>query len=502
MYLYVLCNNKNYTNLQPKGWGIKPIKMTGVIFNNYKNIHSFFWRMPLQFYNTLTRKKEPFTPLRKGIVHMYNCGPTVYNYAHIGNFRSYVCADILKRYLLYKGYKVLQVINITDIDDKIIRDSQKEKTPLKEFTERYTQAFFEDVHTLNILKAEHYPKATEHINEMVALIQKLLEKEIAYKTDDGIYFNIAKFSEYGKLAKLNIGKTKKAQRVAADEYDKENAQDFALWKFWDEKDGNIFWQTLFGKGHPGWHIECSAMSMKYLGEQFDIHTGGIDLIFPHHENEIAQAEAVTGKQFVKYWLHNDYILVDGKKMSKSLDNFYTLRDLLAKSYKPMAIRYLLLSSNYRQQLNFTLGGIDAAAAAVQRYQDFYRSVCNASGAAEHSDIGILIADAQQKFENAMDDDLETSAALAAVFEFIHAVNKIEIGKKDAEKIKVFMHAVDSVLGLLEKEEIPADIIYLAQQREKARKEKNWQESDRLRNEINAKGYAVDDAKEGFIVKKI
>lgn len=464
--------------------------------------------MPLQFYNTLSRKKEIFKPLQKGIVHMYNCGPTVYNYAHIGNFRSYVCADILKRYLLYKGFKVVQIVNITDIDDKIIRDSQKEKTPLKEFTERYTRAFFDDIKTLNILSAEHYPKATEHINEIVALIHILLKKGIAYKTEDGIYFDIAKFPQYGKLAKIDFTQTKKASRVAADEYDRGNARDFALWKFWTEKDGNIFWETLGGKGRPGWHIECSAMSMKYLGVQFDIHTGGIDLIFPHHENEIAQAEAATEKRFVQYWLHNDYILVDGKKMSKSFGNFYTLRDLLAKGYKPMAIRYLLLSSNYRQQLNFTLSGLDAAASAVQRYQECYdrvKRVAEEKPALE--EVGIIIAEALEKFENAMDDDLETATALSACFTCIHEVNKLlegnKLGKADARKVQVFFESIDKVFGLLVKEEhIPAEILYLAQQREIARKEKNWQESDRLRNEIKAKGYSIDDSKNGFVLKKI
>ncbi len=463
--------------------------------------------MALQFYNTLTRKKEVFKPLHKGLVHMYNCGPTVYNFAHVGNFRSYVCADILKRYLVYKRYKVLQVINITDVEDKIIRDSQKEKISLKEFTEKYTKAFFEDIEMLNILKAEHYPKATEHINEMIVLIQTLLTKGIAYKTEDGIYFNIAKFPKYGKLAKLNQEQTKKATRIAADEYDKENAQDFALWKFWDEKDGNIFWETPLGKGRPGWHIECSAMSIKYLGEQFDIHTGGVDLIFPHHENEIAQAEAVTGKPFVYYWLHNDYILIDGKKMSKSVGNFYTLRDLLAKGYKPMAIRYLLLSSNYRQQLNFTLQGIDAAASAVHRYQECYDKVKRITATKPSmQELDVLLADAQQKFEVAMDDDLETATALSAVFTCIHEINKLleqdKVGAVDAKKIQVFFESVDAVLALLSSEAIPADILYLAEQRETARKQKNWKESDRLRDEIKAKGYSIDDSKDGFVLKKL
>jgi cysteinyl-tRNA synthetase len=402
----------------------------------------------------------------------------------------------------------MQVINITDIDDKIIRDSQKEHLSLKEFTEQYAKAFFDDIKTLNILAAEHYPKATEHMNEMVALIHQLLNKGIAYTTEEGIYFNIAKFQHYGKLAKIDVTQAKKASRVAADEYEKENARDFALWKFWDEKDGPIFWETPFGKGRPGWHIECSAMSMKYLGEQFDIHTGGIDLIFPHHENEIAQAEAVTEKKFVNYWLHNDYILVDGKKMSKSLGNFYTLRDVLAKGYKPMAIRYLLLSSNYRQQLNFTFQGLDAAASAVQRYQDCYERVKRiTSDIPSSKEIDVLLVEAQQKFETAMDDDLETATALSAVFSCIHEINKCieesKLGKSDAKKVQVFFESVDAVLGLLTKEEqIPADVLYLGQQRESARKAKNWKDSDRLRDEIKAKGYSIDDSKNGFVIKKI
>jgi len=464
--------------------------------------------MPLQFYNTATRSKQPFVPLRDNIVKMYNCGPTVYNFAHIGNFRAYVCSDILKRYLQYKGYKVHQVMNITDVEDKIIRDSQKEQLGLKEFTEKYTQAFFEDLETLNISKPEHFPKATEHINEMVALIQTLLEKEIAYKTEDGIYFNIRKFPHYGKLSKIIVEQTQTGKRIKGDEYDKENIQDFALWKFWDEKDGDIFWETEIGKGRPGWHIECSAMSMKWLGEQFDIHTGGIDLIFPHHENEIAQSEACTGKEFVKYWLHNDYILVDGKKMSKSLGNFYTLRDLLNKGYKPVAIRYLLLSSNYRQQLNFTLSGLDAAASAVQRYQELYdamKTITNESE--ENKDVDVLIVDAEAKFTEALDDDLEVSRALAAVFDFIHEVNKKnenkELGKTDVKKILTFVNSLDTVLGLLQEEEkIPADVLYLAQQRDAARKAKNWAESDTLRDAIAAKGYRIADTKDGFVVKKI
>jgi len=467
--------------------------------------------MALNFYNTLTRKKEEFKPIKKGLVHMYNCGPTVYNYAHIGNFRAFVCSDILRKYLKYKGFKVMQVMNLTDVDDKIIRDCQKEGIGWKEFTERYTKAFFEDMDALNISKAEHYPKATEHINEMLDLIKNLLDKKIAYKADDGIYFSVAKFKEYGKLSGIKLDKMETGKRISTDEYDKESAHDFALWKFWTEKDGDVFWKTELGKGRPGWHIECSAMSMKYLGKQIDIHTGGIDLIFPHHENEIAQSEAYSGKKpFVKYWLHNDYILVDGKKMSKSLGNFFTLRDLLAKGYKPTAIRYVLLSSHYRQQLNFTLSGLDGAVNALRRYNDFYQKIKGLVGKGsqeEHPEVEVLIADAQQRFEDAMDDDLETSRALAAVFEFIHEVNKLEMNKdldkNDAEKIVVFMDEIDSVLGLLIKEEnVPADVLYLAKQREEARKKKDWEKSDSLREEIKEKGYIVEDGKEGFSLKKV
>ncbi len=465
--------------------------------------------MALQFFNTLTRKKELFKPLQEGIVHMYNCGPTVYDYAHIGNFRAFVCSDILKRYLQYKGYKVLQVMNITDVEDKIIKRCNKEKISLQALTKKYTEAFFEDLDTLHICRADHYPQATEHISEMIALIETLLKKEIAYKTPDGIYFDIRKFAGYGKLSHIKLEEMQQGTRVAADQYEKEHAQDFALWKFWDPKDGNIVWDAPFGKGRPGWHIECSAMSMKYLGKQFDIHTGGIDLIFPHHENEIAQSEAALEKHpFVYYWLHNDYILVEGKKMSKSLGNFYTLRDLLAKGYKPLAIRYLLLSSHYHQQLNFTFEALEAATHAVQRYQEFYDRMKRVQEEkAKNTDVDVFIADAQTAFEDALDNDLETAGALASVFEFIHAINKVVdekgIGKLDAEKILVFFDAIDTVFALREeKEAIPADILYLAQQREAARKAKDWKKADEMRQELQKKGYWADDTKDGFAVKKL
>src|SRR3989338_8353872 len=309
--------------------------------------------MPLKLYNTLTRKKEVFKPIKDKIVNLYTCGPTIYDYAHIGNFRAYICSDILKRYLKYKGFKVKHIMNITDVDDKTIKGANQQKISLKDYTKKYEKIFFEDIEALNIDKADVFPKATEHIKEMIDLVKKLLKNGIAYKSEDGsIYYDISKFKDYGKLSHTKIKELKEGARVNQDSYEKESANDFALWKAYHEEDGNIFWQTEIGKGRPGWHIECSAMSMKYLGSHFDIHAGGVDLVFPHHENEIAQSEAFTGKKFVNYWFHNEHLLVDGRKMSKSLGNYYTLRDLLTKNYNPKAIRYLLLSTHYRQQLNF------------------------------------------------------------------------------------------------------------------------------------------------------
>lgn len=452
----------------------------------------------------MARKKQPFKPLKDNEVGMYNCGPTVYNYAHIGNFRAFICSDLLKRYLLYKGYKVKQVMNITDVDDKTIRDSKKEGLTLKKFTEKYTNAFLDDIKTLNISMPDIMPKATEHIDDMVGLIKKLMKKGYAYKARDGIYFNIAKFKKYGNLSRIDLSQVKQSARVKTDEYDKENARDFALWKFWDKEDGDVFWETPLGKGRPGWHIECSAMSTKYLGQSFDIHTGGIDLIFPHHENEIAQSESANGKTFVKFWLHNEYILVDGKKMSKSLGNFYTLRDLLAKGYKPKAIRYLLLSTSYGQQLNFTLKSLEAAEQSVARLQEFIDKLRRIKEKGEHNkSITKLIENTRIVFEEALDDDLNISESLAAIFEFIKEINKKEINKKDAEIILGFMRHIDKVLGILnfEEEKIPNDVLGLVEERERARKNRDYKKADEIRKLIKEKGYYIDDTKQGPIIKK-
>ncbi|MBW2969875.1 cysteine--tRNA ligase [Candidatus Woesearchaeota archaeon] len=474
----------------------------------------------MKFHNTLTRKKEEFKAGKTA--RLYTCGPTVYDYAHIGNFRTYIFEDLLRRWLKYKGYKVKQVMNLTDVDDKTIKNSQKEKTPLKEFTQKYSQAFFEDVKTLNIEPAEEYPKATEHIKEMVQMIQVLLEKGIAYKTEDGIYYSIAKFPEYGELAHIDLAQLQAGAsgRVKADEYEKENAADFALWKFWDEKDGDVYWETEIGKGRPGWHIECSAMSAKHLTKAFekgkfepdkfetiDIHTGGVDNIFPHHQDEIAQTEACTGKKFVNYWLHSEHLLVDGKKMSKSLGNFYTLRDVLAKGYNPLAVRYLLIATHYRQKLNFTFEAVEAATTAVQRLNDFVLRLKEAHGSKNKPEIKEAIQKAKQKFEQSLDDDLEISPALAAIFELMNVVNKHldnhELSKEDAQKTTEFMENINQVLGVLtEKEELAPELQKLLEEREKARQIKNWSRTDEIRDELKKHGIAVEDTPHGQRWKRI
>jgi len=462
--------------------------------------------MILKLYNTLTRKKEVFKPIKDKEVRMYTCGPTVYDYPHIGNYRAYIAADILRRYLEYRGCKVKQVMNLTDVDDKTIRDSQKQGISLKEFTERYTKAFFEDLDILNIEKADVFPKATEHIKEMVAIVKKLLDKGIAYKGEDGcIYYDVSKFKDYGKLSHLKIKELKAGARVRQDEYEKEQANDFALWKAWDKEDGDVFWETEVGKGRPGWHIECSAMSMKYLGNHFDIHTGGVDLIFPHHENEIAQSEASTGEKFVNYWIHNEWLLVEGKKMSKSLGNFYTLRDLLERGYDPMAIRYVLMATHYKQQLNFTFADLDSAKNAIQRLKDFMLRLESASGAKGNKEVDELIGVYKKKFEQAMDDDLQISEALAAVFEFVKGINKLEISKKDADKVKKLIldfNKVFEIKGLEEKEKLSKEIEELIKKREDARKKKDYATADKIREQLKKKGIILEDTVQGVRWKKM
>lgn len=463
----------------------------------------------LKLYNTLTRKKEAFKPIKGKAVNMYSCGPTVYDFAHIGNFRAYVCVDILKRYLKYKGFRVKHVMNITDVDDKTIKGANKEGISLKDYTRRYEKLFFEDIETLSIDKADAYPRATEHIKEMVEIIKKLLKSKTAYKSDDGsIYYDISKFKDYGKLSHTKVKQLKEGARVKQDSYEKEEAKDFALWKAYDAEDGNVFWETEIGKGRPGWHIECSAMSMKYLGNHFDIHAGGVDLVFPHHENEIAQSEAFSKKKFANYWFHNEHLLVNGQKMSKSLGNFFTLRDLLAKNYNPTAIRYLLLSQNYGVQLNFIDEAVKAAENSVQRLKDFMIKLKEIKNNVNNKNVSKLIQDAKKQFEDAMDDDLNISVALSSVFDFVKEINtlmmKNNIGKNDAQKIIKLMKDFDKVLGILEEKEekLSAELKKLIDEREKARKEKNFTKADKIRNELREKGIILEDTKDGVRWKKV
>jgi cysteinyl-tRNA synthetase len=454
----------------------------------------------LRFFNTLTRRKEKFTPLEPGKVRMYTCGPTVWDYAHIGNFRAFLFEDLLKRWLEYRGFKVTHVMNITDVDDKTIKSSQKQQIPLQQYTEHYTQAFFEDIKALNLKPADYYPKATQHIPEMTALIKKLIANGYAYKSEDGsIYYSIAKFKNYGKLSHIKIAQLKTTARVKTDEYEKEEAQDFALWKTWTPEDGDVLWETPLGKGRPGWHIECSAMSMKYLGETFDIHCGGVDNMFPHHENEIAQSEAATGKKFVNYWLHNEHLLVEGRKMAKKFGNFYTLRDLLGKGYDPIAIRFLLLSTHYRAQFNFTFEGLDAAGAAVERLRNFVRRLQDADGAGSDGRIAALTRDVQAGFGEAMDDDLNVSVALAALFDFVREVNALldagVVSRSEADDVGAVMQGFDGVLGVVgevEAEKLPPEAEKLIAQREVARKARNWAEADALRVKLKEMGVVVED----------
>jgi len=449
----------------------------------------------IKFYNTLTREKEIFVPINPPNVGFYSCGPTVYNYPHIGNYRAYIFADTLKRVLIYCGYKVKHIMNITDIDDKTIRNSQKEGKTLKEFTEFYTEEFLKDTKSLNILEPTKFTKATDYVNEMVEIINKLLDKGLAYKSADGsVYFDIKKFKNYGQLSHLVLGEQKEnaSGRIKTDEYEKDNAQDFALWKAWDEKDGDVFWETNLGKGRPGWHIECSAMAMKNLGEEIDLHTGGVDNIFPHHENEIAQSEGATGKPFVKYWMHNEWVLVDQKKMAKSFNNFYTLRDLLEKDINPLAYRFWLLMGHYRTKMNFNWDALEGAETALKRLYGLYLGLGD--------EVGSVHQEYQNKFKEYMEDDLDTPRALSLLWDVVKDENM-----SDADK-KATILDFDKVLGLgfenLKEEKIPEEILKLANEREEARKNKDFKKSDELRDKINSLGYEVKDTSEGQKINKI
>lgn len=449
----------------------------------------------IKFYNTLTREKEIFTPINPPNVGFYSCGPTVYNYPHIGNYRAYIFADTLKRVLLYCGYDVKHIMNLTDIDDKTIRESQKEGRTLKEFTEFYSQEFFKDSISLNILPPTKFTKATDYINEMVEIINKLLNKGLAYKSADGsVYFDIKKFKNYGKLSGLVLENQKEnaSGRIATDEYEKDNVQDFALWKAWDEKDGDVFWDTVLGKGRPGWHIECSAMSISNLGEQLDIHTGGVDNMFPHHENEIAQSEGATGKTFVKYWMHNEWVLVDQKKMAKSSGSFITLKDVSDRGINRLSYRLWLLMANYRTRVNFVWEALEGADTALKRLYGLYLGLGD--------EMGSIHQEYQNKFKEFIEDDLDTPRALSLLWDVLKDENITDADKKTT------ILDFDKVLGLgfenLKEEIIPAEILKLVEERDEARKNKDFKKSDELRDKINSLGYEVKDTGEGQKINKI
>ena len=462
----------------------------------------------IRFYNTLSGRLEEFIPLEPGQVKLYTCGPTVYDYAHIGNYRAYVFEDLLKRFLLAKGYRVTHVMNITDVDDKTIRGAREKNLSLAEYTQMYIEAFFEDIDTLNILRADYYPRATEHIPDMVKMIKGLLVKGFAYEKDGSIYFDVSKFPKYGQLSKIKVSELKSGVRIDADEYTKENVHDFALWK--KQKEGEPFWETELGRGRPGWHIECSVMSSKYLGETFDIHCGGVDNIFPHHENEIAQSEAYTGKKFVNYWLHCHHLIVDGEKMSKSKGNFYTLRDLISQEIDPLDLRYLLLTTHYRKMLNFTFNGLRQAQATRRRIYDFlYELHHRTFPPGETKEISQLCQEAKDNFLKNLGDDLNISQALTALFELIKKANVLlsqgVIKLQDKQTLHQALLDLDQVLAILpslEEEPLPVEIIKKIEERQKARAAKNYALADKIRDELLNQGILLEDTKEGVRWKRL
>jgi cysteinyl-tRNA synthetase len=459
----------------------------------------------MHVYNTMSRQLEEVVPLEDNHIRLYTCGPTVYNAAHIGNFRTYVFEDLLRRYMKYCGFRVTQVMNLTDVDDKTIRGTREAGVTLRDYTQTYKDMFFEDVKTLNIEAAEHYPAATDHVPEMIDLISRLLEKGLAYQSDDGsLYFSIAKFNDYGRLARIDTSGLRSGARVAQDEYEKESASDFALWKAWTEEDGDVVWDSPWGRGRPGWHIECSAMSMKYLGESFDMHTGGVDNMFPHHDDEIAQSEGATGKPFVKYWLHSAHLVVDGKKMSKSLGNFYTLREVMERGYQGREVRYVLLGAHYRQSLNFTFEAVEAARASLARLDEFGDRLREFKTSGEG--LPAWAEKAKAGFEAALNDDLNIAEALGSLFDMVHDGNRaMDAGDADwsAEAVTALLASFDTVLGVLEKPaaEIDDDVQALLDARAVARTEKNWAESDRIRDALSDMGWEVRDSADGQKLKK-
>jgi len=467
--------------------------------------------MALQFYNTLTKDKQQFEPLRDAKVHMYNCGPTVYNYATIGNFRAFMLADLLRRYLGYRGFTVTQVMNLTDVGhmttdadegedkmEKAAREMRKDPWQLAEF---YAEAFFRDIDSLRITRANVYPRATQHIPEMIDLLQKLFDRGHAYEGGDGsIYYDLSTFPSYGRLSGNTLDKLQAGSRIEVNP-DKRNPFDFALWK----KDVKhvMQWDSPWGRGFPGWHLECSAMSTKYLGNTLDIHTGGEDNIFPHHECEIAQSEGATGETFVRYWLHTRFLLVEGKKMSKSLGNFFTLRDLQEKGYSNLAMRYLLLTNNYRQPLNFTFDAVEASSEAIRRIRDFLQRMREAAGEGASTAVSDLISTARASFIEALDDDLNISKAMAVIFDFMRDINKLEITRQDGQAAHAAMMDFNRVLDIVEatEETLEDEVERLIKERQAARAAKNFRRADEIRNSLRDRGIILEDTPQGVRWKK-
>ncbi len=453
----------------------------------------------------MTRQLEDFEPLYPGEARLYTCGPTVYNYAHIGNFRAYVFEDLLRRTLKYTGYKVTQVMNLTDVDDKTIRGALARGKSLHEFTKPYIDAFFEDIKRLNIEEAEHYPAATDHIPEMITLIERLFERGVAYQSEDGsVYFSVSKYADYGKPANISLEGLREGARIDQDEYSKEGVADFALWKAWDEDDGDVAWDSPWGRGRPGWHVECSAMSMKYLGETFDFHTGGVDNLFPHHTNETAQSEAATGKKFVNLWMHCAHLQVEGAKMSKSMGNFFTLRDLVEQGWSGREVRYVLLNGHYRQPLNFTFDSLETARNTLERLDAFSeRLLKRADGTKADETLPEWALKWRAEFEEAIADDLNLPEALAALFGLVREGNATldngSISPALAAAILALLERFDTVLGLInferklrENNTLPPEVTAMLEERVAARQAKNWAESDRLRDALKEMGWEVQD----------
>ncbi|MCD4831897.1 MAG: cysteine--tRNA ligase [Anaerohalosphaeraceae bacterium] len=466
--------------------------------------------MTLQFYNTLTRQKEIFKPIEPGKVKIYSCGPTVYSHPHIGNFRSFLVADLLKRFLVFKGFKVTHIMNITDVGhliddadegaDKLEEQAKKQKKEPLEIAKFYADSFFAASKLLNIIPADRYPKATEHIDEMIEMVKILIDKSYAYAVNGNVYYDVTKFKNYGQLSGNTIEDLNAGARIGINP-EKKNPQDFALWKH-DEKHLQQ-WASPWGKGFPGWHIECSAMSSKYLGDEFDIHTGGEDNIFPHHECEIAQSEAASGKKFVHYWLHARFLLFDGEKMSKSKGNLYTIDELIEKGFRKNAVRYALISSHYKQNYNFTFDGLRAAEQAIDKIQQCVFRLTDLAGNAPQGEISeqsqSLVNTCLADFDEALSDDLNISKALAVLFDFIREANKADgINIAEAKLFLKTIEKIDSVLGILEtkKEDVPEEIIALAEKRKQARADKDWARADSARDEIAAKGWILEDIPAG------